>query len=152
MGLGSPRWVFTESIIFWTKSLMRSGVSAKVIIGIKMSRFAISMSMFAASKSASTLLPSAPQLESMMTSFSGSMYSPSITSMPAATRVARPRSVASITGPISSSPWRSSKARAASIEARMRPDIDVVWVESNILLNLARSTYLSRTKTKDAWE
>ena len=54
--------------------------------------------------------------------------------------------------PCNGAHWTSSNARAASIDAKMRPDIEVVWVESNILLNLDKSTYLSRTKTKDAWE
>ena len=101
-GRGSPRWALTDAMMRSIKSSMRSGVSAKVIIGIIRSRFAISTSMLAANKSASTLLPSDPQLGIKITSLSGSIYSPSITSMPAARKLARPFSVASITGSINS--------------------------------------------------
>ena len=152
IGLGSPRYFSTRAMIRVTKFSIRCGVSARVIMGMITSLLAISRSMLAASSSASTKLPSAPVSLSSMTILSGSMYSPSITGMPAARKACLPLAVASITGAKSSYPWRCMRARAASIEAKIRPDIEVVWVESKVLFSLERSTKSPFASTKEACE
>ena len=123
-------------------------MSASVTIATTVSRSAISTGIPAASRSVSTALPSAPVPGSTTTSRVGSTPGPDSTTSPG-TRASRRRTAAtaSMTGPSSASPSRSSSARAASMLARIAPDGLVVAVASTPASKRARPIRPLRAST-----